>query len=117
MKKSAKKPSAGLTYRDAGVDIDAGDNLVENIKPFAKRTLRPGVLAEVLAVESASLVRQIDLLVNAGLLERRDDPLDRRARTLHLTPAGTQACERIEAALHGARAAVFDGVSDDDLAV
>jgi phosphoribosylformylglycinamidine cyclo-ligase len=47
LKKSAKKPSAGLTYRDAGVDIDAGDNLVENIKPFAKRTLRPGVLAGI----------------------------------------------------------------------
>ena len=40
-----KKPS--LTYRDAGVDIDAGDRLVENIKPFAKRTRRPGVLAGI----------------------------------------------------------------------
>jgi phosphoribosylformylglycinamidine cyclo-ligase len=38
---SAKKP---LTYRDAGVDIDAGDALVERIKPAAKRTLRPEVL-------------------------------------------------------------------------
>ncbi|HEX2566592.1 MAG TPA: phosphoribosylformylglycinamidine cyclo-ligase, partial [Burkholderiales bacterium] len=27
----------GLSYRDAGVDIDAGDALVEAIKPFAKR--------------------------------------------------------------------------------
>jgi phosphoribosylformylglycinamidine cyclo-ligase len=35
------------TYRDAGVDIDAGDALVERIKPFAKRTLRPGVLAGI----------------------------------------------------------------------
>ncbi len=34
----------GLSYRDAGVDIDAGDRLVENIKPFAKRTMRPEVL-------------------------------------------------------------------------
>ena len=33
-----------LSYRDAGVDIDAGDALVEAIKPFAKRTLRPEVL-------------------------------------------------------------------------
>ena len=33
-----------LSYRDAGVDIDAGDALVENIKPFAKRTMRPEVL-------------------------------------------------------------------------
>ncbi len=37
----------GLTYRDAGVDIDAGDTLVENIKPYAKRTMRPEVLAGI----------------------------------------------------------------------
>ena len=37
----------GFTYRDAGVDIDAGDALVERIKPFAKRTMRPEVLAGI----------------------------------------------------------------------
>src|SRR5689334_23756900 len=37
----------GLSYRAAGVDIDAGDQLVENIKPFARRTLREGVLAGI----------------------------------------------------------------------
>ena len=36
-----------LSYRDAGVDIDAGDALVEAIKPFAKRTLRPEVLTGI----------------------------------------------------------------------
>ena len=36
--------TAGLSYKDAGVDIDAGDALVERIKPFAKRTMREGVL-------------------------------------------------------------------------
>ena len=36
-----------ITYRDAGVDIDAGDALVEAIKPFARRTLRPEVLAGI----------------------------------------------------------------------
>jgi phosphoribosylformylglycinamidine cyclo-ligase len=36
-----------LTYRDAGVDIDAGDALVERIKPAAKRTMRPEVLAGI----------------------------------------------------------------------
>src|SRR5262245_44373254 len=36
------KPS--VTYRDAGVDIDAGDALVERIKPFVKRSMRPEVL-------------------------------------------------------------------------
>jgi phosphoribosylformylglycinamidine cyclo-ligase len=39
--------STGLSYRDAGVDIDAGDALVERIKPLAKRTMRPGVLAGI----------------------------------------------------------------------
>ena len=37
----------GLSYREAGVDIDAGDQLVENIKPIARRTLRDGVLAGI----------------------------------------------------------------------
>src|SRR5258707_12951774 len=37
----------GLSYRDAGVDIDAGDALVEAIKPFARRTLRPEVMAGI----------------------------------------------------------------------
>ena len=36
-----------LSYADSGVDIDAGDALVERIKPFAKRTLRPEVLAGI----------------------------------------------------------------------
>jgi phosphoribosylformylglycinamidine cyclo-ligase len=36
-----------LSYRDAGVDIDAGDSLVERIKPHAKRTMRPEVLAGI----------------------------------------------------------------------
>lgn len=38
----SNKPS--LTYRDAGVDIDAGNNLVERIKPLAQRTKRPEML-------------------------------------------------------------------------
>jgi phosphoribosylformylglycinamidine cyclo-ligase len=44
---SSNAPDRTLTYRDAGVDIDAGDALVEAIKPFAKRTLRPEVLAGI----------------------------------------------------------------------
>ena len=39
--------NVSLSYRDAGVDIDAGDALVEAIKPFAKRTLREGVLGSI----------------------------------------------------------------------
>jgi len=39
--------SKQISYRDAGVDIDAGERLVENIKPLARATTREGVLAGV----------------------------------------------------------------------
>ena len=41
MSKAAKE----ITYADAGVDIDAGNALVDRIKPLAKRTMRPGVMS------------------------------------------------------------------------
>ena len=41
---SPSRQSPSLSYRDAGVDIDAGNRLVDRIKPHAQRTLRPGVL-------------------------------------------------------------------------
>jgi phosphoribosylformylglycinamidine cyclo-ligase len=47
MTKSSSSLAAGLSYRDAGVDIDAGDALVERIKPLAKKTMREGVLAGI----------------------------------------------------------------------
>ncbi len=40
-------PLTSLTYRDAGVDIVAGDALVDRIKPLAKRTMRPEVLGNI----------------------------------------------------------------------
>ncbi|MBI4755577.1 MAG: phosphoribosylformylglycinamidine cyclo-ligase [Betaproteobacteria bacterium] len=43
---AASRPDS-LTYRDAGVDIEAGDALVERIKPLARRTLRPEVLTGI----------------------------------------------------------------------
>jgi phosphoribosylformylglycinamidine cyclo-ligase len=40
-------PDRPLSYKGAGVDIDAGDALVERIKPLARRTMREGVLAGI----------------------------------------------------------------------
>jgi len=47
LKQAQPQNKQGLSYRDAGVDIAAGDRLVENIKPFAKRTMRPEVLSGI----------------------------------------------------------------------
>lgn len=43
----APNSSTSLSYRDAGVDIDAGNELVERIKPAIKSTHRPGVLGSI----------------------------------------------------------------------
>ncbi len=44
---SSSTSSTPLSYKDAGVDIDAGDALVERIKPLAKKTMREGVMAGI----------------------------------------------------------------------
>ena len=47
LQEKTTEPMSSLTYRDAGVDIDAGDALVDRIKPFAKRTMRPEVMGGI----------------------------------------------------------------------
>ena len=44
---TAPPSSSALSYKDAGVDIEAGDALVERIKPLARKTMREGVLAGI----------------------------------------------------------------------
>ena len=47
MSSTNSSQTQGLSYRDAGVDMEAGDALVERIKPMAKKTMREGVLAGI----------------------------------------------------------------------
>ncbi len=44
---STNSDNSAVTYRDAGVDIEAGDALVDQIKPYAKRTMRPEVMSSI----------------------------------------------------------------------
>jgi MarR family transcriptional regulator for hemolysin len=78
--------------------------------------VRQGVLADMLGIESPSLVRPLEQLMESGFVERREDPLDRRAKTLHLTPAGTEARAQIEEALLAMRTELFQAVPDEDVA-
>src|ERR1700753_3419721 len=52
------------------------------------KRFRRGWLADEIGIEGPSLVRLIDLLQAEGLVERREDPTDRRAKMLHVTPLG-----------------------------
>jgi MarR family transcriptional regulator for hemolysin len=80
-------------------------------------SVRQGMLADDLGIEGPSLVRLIDLLEAEGLVERREDPTDRRAKTLHLTAAGETKVDEINRVLRRARAALLKDIGSDDLAI
>jgi MarR family transcriptional regulator for hemolysin len=80
-------------------------------------TVRQGVLADELGIEGPSLVRLIDLLQAEGLVERREDPTDRRAKTLHLTKAGEAKVEETNRVLRRVRASLLRDIGTEELAI
>lgn len=78
--------------------------------------VRQGELADEMGIEGPSLVRLIDLLQAEGLVERREDPTDRRAKMLHITALGQDKVEQINHVLRRVRADLLADVSDDELA-
>lgn len=59
--------------------------------------INQAALAQLLEIEPITLVRLLDRLEDAGMVERRFDPRDRRAHSLHLTTAAWPMLERIRA--------------------
>ncbi len=78
--------------------------------------VRQSAIAQALEVEDASLVRQLNTLTEAGLVERKPDPADRRANVLALTAKGHAMYEQIEAIAAQIRSHVLAGISDAELA-
>ncbi|MGA0532277.1 MarR family winged helix-turn-helix transcriptional regulator [Hansschlegelia sp. KR7-227] len=76
---------------------------------------RQNDLARSLGIEGPSLVRLLDRLAAAGLLERREDPTDRRAKTLHLTAEGRALVRRLQDVVVKACGAMVEGVSAQEL--
>jgi len=62
--------------------------------------LKQAELAELLDIQPISLTRLIDRLCEAGLIERRPDPSDRRANRLYLTPAAQPVLESLAERRH-----------------
>jgi len=77
--------------------------------------VRPGIVADAVGIEPPSLVRIIDQLVAAGLVLRKDDPSDRRAKTLSLTAEGKRMAERLEKALAPFRRELFKDMPQADV--
>ncbi|WP_304991532.1 MarR family winged helix-turn-helix transcriptional regulator [Burkholderia plantarii] len=79
--------------------------------------LRQRTISEHLGIEGHSLVRLLDQLESAGLVVRRDDASDRRAKTLYLTDAGRQVGQQVDAMVKDIKAKLLHGVSADQLAL
>jgi MarR family transcriptional regulator for hemolysin len=74
-----------------------------------------GVLADAIGVEASSVVRLVDQLIESGLLERREDPQDRRAKILELTAEGKTTANLMEQALVPFRRELFSGFERADV--
>ncbi len=77
--------------------------------------VRPGVIADAVGIEPSSVVRLIDLLAGSGLIERRNDSNDRRAKLIFLTAEGRIKVKQIEAALIPLRRELLQGLTDEEL--
>jgi MarR family transcriptional regulator, transcriptional regulator for hemolysin len=77
--------------------------------------IRHGVLAEMVGIEAASLIRVIDRLVSDELVLRTEDTQDRRAKILCLTEEGCKHADQIEALLAQLRLQIFSDLPIEDL--
>jgi MarR family transcriptional regulator for hemolysin len=77
--------------------------------------VRQVALADFVGIEGPSLVRLIDQLEGAKLVTRRDDPTDRRAKTIWLTAEGEGVAGEIEQRLVRLRADLLVGVAPERL--
>lgn len=73
-------------------------------------------LADYLEVETITLCRMVDRLAEAGLVERRADPADRRAWRLHLTATARPLLDQLRTVGEGVVAEAIAGVAPDRLA-
>jgi len=85
------------------------------ISRFGEGGVRPGILAETLSLEASSLVRIVDHLIGSGLVERHEDPQDRRAKILRLTDEGLKTAALMDQALTPFRRKLFGAFDPADV--
>src|SRR5437868_4012600 len=71
-------------------------------------------LAASMFVDNSSVVRVLDNLEAAGLIQRKEGETDRRAKTIVLTPRGREIAEKVETVARGVRTDALAGLSAKD---
>ena len=82
----------------------------------AEEPIRQKELAAALEVDSSAVVRILHGLEASGLVQRREDAGDRRAKTIELTAQGRRRVEELEAVAQEVREAVLAPLSDPEIA-
>lgn len=83
----------------------------------APEPMRQKDLAASLGLDNSSVVRLLDNLQAAGLVERREGDSDRRAKEIHLTEAGRTTVAQVEAVARAVRDEVFAALNDGHVAI
>jgi MarR family transcriptional regulator for hemolysin len=83
----------------------------------AAEPMRQKDLAAALVLDGSSVVRLLDALEAAGLVERRPESTDRRAKIIAVTGRGLDIVDQVEAASREVRHATLDGLSAEDIEV
>jgi MarR family transcriptional regulator for hemolysin len=72
-------------------------------------------LAASMSVDGSAVVRLLDNLETAGLIQRKEAENDRRAKTIHLTPRGRAIADKVETVARRIRRDALSGLSDRDI--
>jgi len=72
-------------------------------------------LAASMFVDGSSVVRLLDNLETAGLIQRKEGETDRRAKTIHLTPRGRAIADKVEVVSRRVRSDALAGLPDKDI--
>ncbi len=83
--------------------------VVDRLQPVSQREI-----SEQLGIDASDVVGVLDLLEEAGMVERRRDPADRRRHAVVLTETGEQAARRFEALRAKAEERVLAALSPED---
>jgi len=106
--------AAGVAFEELGVSLAVAAPVITLQRLGGG--VRHNVLADEVGVDPAAMVRSIDQLEKAGYVERRPDPEDRRAKSLHLTASGRALADRLQQAYVPFRNAVMADVTPEEAA-
>jgi DNA-binding MarR family transcriptional regulator len=103
------------TASDCGLVVSGDYEVLSCLRRAHPEPLQPAVLAEQTMVTTSGMTGRLDRLEQEGLVERRQNPSDRRAVDVHLTSAGLQMTDATFEAIAGTLSGLLGSMPPSDL--